>query len=97
MPGFQFSRVYGPVPLTAVTMACWPVTFASMCDLSQPASLMENAGEAILERNATSGAHSSKTTVRASLALIRLMLPAYAPWLASGGAVWPHGATPLAG
>ena len=68
-----------------------------MCEASQPASLIAKAGEAIFDRNATSGRHSSKTTVSASVALIRLISPAYGAWPASGASAWPHGAAPAAG
>ena len=56
---------------------------------SQPASLIANELNAIFDRNATSEPQRSKTTVRASGALIFLNSPAY-------GAV-PQGASPVAG
>ena len=74
-PRLQPSSRYGPVPFTSVTIGWVPVFSGSMCEVSQPASLMANAGAAILERNATSGLHSSNTTVSRSFAVIRLRLP----------------------
>ena len=63
------------MPFTAETIG-WAVPLAGpMCAASQPVSLMANAGAAIFERNATSGAHRLKTTVDGSLAEIRLRLP----------------------
>jgi len=37
------------------SIAWGPAAAGSMCVVSQPESLIENAGEAILERKATSG------------------------------------------
>ena len=74
-PWLQLSSRYGPVPLTSLTIACAPVVAGSMCDSSQPASLIAKAGAAIFERNATSGPHSSKTTVSGSVELIRRIWP----------------------
>ena len=73
-PRSQRSSRYGPVPFTAETIG-WSVAPGPMCASSQPVSLMANAGAAIFERNATSGAHRLKTTVDGSLAEIRLRLP----------------------
>src|SRR6478736_93156 len=78
-------------------MACGPATAGSMCEASHPASLMAKAGEAIFDRNATSGRHSSNTTVFASVALIRLISPVYGACPESGAFAWPHGASPAAG
>ena len=70
----QFEAVGpGPVDLADDRLVAPPV--ADTCACSQPVSLIPNAGEAILVRNATSGAHRSNTTVEASLATMRLRLP----------------------
>jgi hypothetical protein len=82
--------------LTAVTIF-WVVPAGSMLAVSQPASLIANEVNAILDRNATSELHRSKTTVRASGALIFLNSPAYGLWVASGAAAWAQGASPVSG
>ena len=75
VPRSHDSSRYGPVPLTWLTIGWSPPPVADTCVRSQPESLIPNAGEAILVRNATSGAHRSNTTVEASLATMRLRLP----------------------
>src|SRR5436190_7156988 len=96
-PRFQASSFQGPVPLTWSTMAWLSGLAGSTCDWSHALSLIANELNAILDRNATSGLHRSKTTVLASVAVIFLNSPPYLSWVASGAAAWPQGASPDSG
>src|SRR5438045_7597747 len=67
VPRSHDSRRYGPVPFTWLTIDWSPEAFGDACEWSQPESLIANAGDATLVRNATSGEHRSNTTVDAFL------------------------------
>ncbi len=55
VPGSQCSSRYGPVPSTSVTIACEPCFEGSMCDASQPESLMAKAGRGDLRQECDIG------------------------------------------
>jgi len=74
-PRFHSLRRYGPVPLSSVTIAWLSALAGSILALSHSVSLIANEVNAILDRNATSGTQSSKTTVLASIAEIFLNSP----------------------
>ena len=63
------------MPLTSETIAWLSGLLGSTFASIQAVSLIANDVNAIFDRNATSGLHSSKTTVLASVALIFLKLP----------------------
>ncbi len=62
--------MYGPVPLVVLTY-----DLSAACAASQSLSRIAFVANAILLRNATSGAHMSNSTVSRSTALIWLNSP----------------------
>ncbi len=73
-PPCQASKRNGPVPLMTRSRAGSPPS-GSIWEASQPLSAMPNDGLARRARKATSGRHSSNTTVSSSSARMRLRLP----------------------